>query len=174
MKWLPTTILGIATIILAASVQYKDFAEYMRPFFRAATVNTVTKSLRTNKTLSRMSPSSTFVGLPVIPADDPSLNAVNPKPRAIRTVFEAIEQSEGAGATVRRSIGTPKLRNFTPFLMLDHFNVAVGAVCAILPSLPLNVLNRGVLADLKFLGVSRSSTPRPRDYHVPAQRCSRS
>ncbi|KXL46970.1 hypothetical protein M433DRAFT_64840 [Acidomyces richmondensis BFW] len=74
-----------------------------------------------------MSPSSTFVGLPVIPADDPSLNAVNPKPRAIRTVFEAIEQSEGAGATVRRSIGTPKLRNFTPFLMLDHFNVAVGA-----------------------------------------------
>lgn len=127
MKWLPTTILGIATIILAASVQYKDFAEYMRPFFRAATVNTVTKSLRTNKTLSRMSPSSTFVGLPVIPADDPSLNAVNPKPRAIRTVFEAIEQSEGAGATVRRSIGTPKLRNFTPFLMLDHFNVAVGA-----------------------------------------------
>lgn len=26
------------------------------------------------------------------------------------------EQAEGAGATVRRSIGTPQLRNFTPFL----------------------------------------------------------
>ena len=74
-----------------------------------------------------MAPSSTFVGLPVIPPEDPSLNATSPKPRAIRTVFEAIEQSDGAGATVRRSIGTPKLRNFTPFLMLDHVNVAVGA-----------------------------------------------
>lgn len=28
---------------------------------------------------------------------------------------------------VRRSIGTPKLRNFTPFLMLDHFAVPPGA-----------------------------------------------
>ena len=47
--------------------------------------------------------------------------------RAIRQVFQAIEQSEGAGARVRRSIGTPKLRNFSPFLMLDHFKVSPGA-----------------------------------------------
>lgn len=47
--------------------------------------------------------------------------------RAIRQAFLAIEQSEGAGARVRRSIGTPKLRNFSPFLMLDHFTVAPGA-----------------------------------------------
>ena len=47
--------------------------------------------------------------------------------RAIRQVFLAIEQSEGAGARVRRSIGTPKLRNFSPFLMLDHFTVSPGA-----------------------------------------------
>ncbi|KAK4703226.1 quercetin 2,3-dioxygenase, partial [Phenoliferia sp. Uapishka_3] len=39
----------------------------------------------------------------------------------------AREQAEGAGATVRRSIGTPQLRNFTPFLMLDNFKVAEGA-----------------------------------------------
>ncbi|KAF2208872.1 hypothetical protein CERZMDRAFT_87446 [Cercospora zeae-maydis SCOH1-5] len=74
-----------------------------------------------------MASSAQWVGYPVIPPEDPSLNAVNPKPRKIQTIFEAIEQAEGAGATVRRSIGTPKLRNFTPFLMLDHFNVAVGA-----------------------------------------------
>ncbi|KAF1823786.1 uncharacterized protein K489DRAFT_356117 [Dissoconium aciculare CBS 342.82] len=74
-----------------------------------------------------MAPSSTFVGLPVIPPQDPSLNAASPKPRGIRKVFEAREQAEGAGATVRRSIGTPQLKNFSPFLMLDHFNVAVGA-----------------------------------------------
>jgi len=41
-------------------------------------------------------------------------------PRLIRQSFLAIEQSEGAGARVRRSIGTPKLRNFSPFLMLDR------------------------------------------------------
>jgi redox-sensitive bicupin YhaK (pirin superfamily) len=74
-----------------------------------------------------MSPASTFVGLPVIPPQDPSLTATSPKPRGIRKVFEAREQAEGAGATVRRSIGTPQLKNFSPFLMLDHFNIAVGA-----------------------------------------------
>lgn len=48
-------------------------------------------------------------------------------PRAIRQAFLAVEQSEGAGAHVRRSIGTAKLRNLSPFLMLDHFSVAPGA-----------------------------------------------
>jgi quercetin 2,3-dioxygenase len=48
-------------------------------------------------------------------------------PRAIRKTFLAREQSEGAGATVRRSIGTPNLRHLTPFLMLDHFRVPQGA-----------------------------------------------
>merc|ERR1711939_1178605 len=47
--------------------------------------------------------------------------------RAIRKAFLAIEQSEGAGARVRRSIGTPQLRNFSPFLMLDHFTIKPGA-----------------------------------------------
>jgi hypothetical protein len=41
-------------------------------------------------------------------------------PRLIRKSVLAIEQSEGAGARVRRSIGTPQLRNFSPFLMLDR------------------------------------------------------
>jgi redox-sensitive bicupin YhaK (pirin superfamily) len=48
-------------------------------------------------------------------------------PRAIRKAFLAIEQAEGAGARVRRSIGTPQLRNFSPFLMLDHFSIKPGA-----------------------------------------------
>ena len=48
-------------------------------------------------------------------------------PRAIRKAFLAVEQAEGAGARVRRSIGTPQLKNFSPFLMLDHFSVAPGA-----------------------------------------------
>lgn len=47
--------------------------------------------------------------------------------RGIRSVVQAIEQAEGAGARVRRSIGTPQLRNLTPFLMLDHFTIKPGA-----------------------------------------------
>ncbi|KAJ2982587.1 hypothetical protein NQ176_g1282 [Zarea fungicola] len=50
--------------------------------------------------------------------------AAAPVPRTISKAFLAIEQSEGQGAKVRRSIGTPSLRNFSPFLMLDHFSVA--------------------------------------------------
>ena len=48
-------------------------------------------------------------------------------PRAIKKAFLATEQSEGVGARVRRSIGTSQLRNFSPFLMLDHFTSSPGA-----------------------------------------------
>ncbi|EAA27068.2 RmlC-like cupin [Neurospora crassa] len=48
-------------------------------------------------------------------------------PRLIRKIFLATEQAEGAGARVRRSIGTPQLRNFSPFLMLDHFTIRPGS-----------------------------------------------
>lgn len=41
--------------------------------------------------------------------------------RSIKTVVPALEQAEGVGARVRRSIGTMKVRNFSPFLMFDHF-----------------------------------------------------
>ncbi|MCJ1405483.1 hypothetical protein MMC11_008711 [Xylographa trunciseda] len=44
-------------------------------------------------------------------------------PRSIALSFLAKSQSEGVGASVRRSIGTPKLRQLSPFLMLDHFTV---------------------------------------------------
>uniref|UniRef100_A0A0W0F8Y3 Pirin domain-containing protein n=1 Tax=Moniliophthora roreri TaxID=221103 RepID=A0A0W0F8Y3_MONRR len=39
----------------------------------------------------------------------------------------AVETPEGAGALVRRSIGSMNLRNLSPFLMLDHFTVSKGA-----------------------------------------------
>ncbi|BGP01704.1 pirin [Rhodotorula toruloides] len=47
--------------------------------------------------------------------------------RSVVKKILAVETPEGAGATVRRSIGTPQLRNFTPFLMLDNFLVKEGA-----------------------------------------------
>ncbi|CAG8955843.1 hypothetical protein HYFRA_00011712 [Hymenoscyphus fraxineus] len=47
--------------------------------------------------------------------------------RKIERSFLAIEQAEGAGARVRRTIGTNNLKHFSPFLMLDHFNIPPGA-----------------------------------------------
>lgn len=41
--------------------------------------------------------------------------------RSIQTIIPAIAQSEGVGATVRRSIGVHGMRKFNPFLMFDHF-----------------------------------------------------
>ena len=119
---------SIVAIAITAIYQQDTIAEYMRPFLRNSSLNAIKKgfSITPNKTYSAMAPSSTFVGLPVIPPEDPSLTAASPKSRGIQQVFEAREQGEGAGATVRRSIGTPKLRNLSPFLMLDHFNVGVG------------------------------------------------
>ncbi|XP_041794619.1 pirin isoform X2 [Chelmon rostratus] len=43
--------------------------------------------------------------------------------RVERTVL-SVEQSEGVGARVRRSIGRKELRNLDPFLMLDEFRVS--------------------------------------------------
>lgn len=73
---------------------------------------------------------TSFEGLPVIQLPEiygPPKTVNMTIPRAIRKAFLAIEQSEGAGARVRRSIGTPQLRNFSPFLMLDHFTIKPGA-----------------------------------------------
>lgn len=43
--------------------------------------------------------------------------------KIIKTIL-SIEQSEGMGARVRRSIGGHSFRNFDPFLLLDEFNVS--------------------------------------------------
>ncbi|KAJ7162923.1 RmlC-like cupin domain-containing protein [Mycena filopes] len=47
--------------------------------------------------------------------------------RSVTQKVYAVETPEGKGALVRRSIGGMELRNLTPFLMLDHFHVKVGA-----------------------------------------------
>ena len=41
--------------------------------------------------------------------------------RSIAELIPAMSLSEGAGVTVRRTIGTPARRHLDPFLMLDHF-----------------------------------------------------
>ncbi|KAH0613697.1 uncharacterized protein H6S33_005583 [Morchella sextelata] len=67
---------------------------------------------------------STLFEAPTVVPDTPSTLTTS---RRVAKAFEAIEQSEGAGARVRRSVGTAQLRNFSPFLMLDHFTIGPGA-----------------------------------------------
>lgn len=43
------------------------------------------------------------------------------KSRGISNIVLSVEQSEGRGARVRRSIGRPELKNFDPFLLFDEF-----------------------------------------------------
>ncbi|PQE12252.1 Pirin protein [Rutstroemia sp. NJR-2017a BVV2] len=74
-------------------------------------------------------PSSKTFPLPrfISPSFFASKTANMTTPRPIQKVFLAREQAEGAGARVRRSIGTEHLKNFSPFLMLDHFSIKPGA-----------------------------------------------
>lgn len=129
MKLVLSILISIVAIVIGV-YQQEPLFEYMRGILRTTAFNNISRTLKLNgsKNFStNMTEHGGWVGLPTIPPEDPSLNAANPKPRGIQKVFEAIEQAEGAGATVRRSIGTPRLRNFTPFLMLDHFRIAPGA-----------------------------------------------
>ncbi|KAK2466958.1 hypothetical protein APHAL10511_001216 [Amanita phalloides] len=47
--------------------------------------------------------------------------------RVVTKKVLAVETPEGAGALVRRSIGSMTLRNLSPFLLLDHFHITKGA-----------------------------------------------
>ena len=86
-------------------------------------------STTTSDPLHTAHKASSFSGLPLIPTASLHIhtNKMTTIPRTIQKVFLAREQSEGAGARVRRSIGTPQLRQFSPFVMLDHFSIAPGA-----------------------------------------------
>ena len=56
-----------------------------------------------------------------------NMSTVAPITRNVAKKVKSIETAEGAGAVVRRSIGTPALRHISPFLMLDHFRISEGA-----------------------------------------------
>ncbi len=98
----------------------------LEAFFFRGHNTTDSPSLRAASSVTGKKP---FFGLPLVPPTffAPAKPANMTVPRQIKQAFLAIEQSEGAGARVRRSIGTHNLRNFSPFLMLDHFSVSPGA-----------------------------------------------
>lgn len=121
-------LISFLVCIIAIALFYKD--SIVPQFNLRLHIPLLSSFLTSNTNTSPPAASATFEGLPIIPpnfdsaASTPSDMSV---PRAIRQAFLAIEQSEGVGARVRRSIGTAKLRNFSPFLMLDHFTIPPGA-----------------------------------------------
>lgn len=116
--------LSLLISILVAVLSIVVFREQVLEF-ASATLETLNNYLQSSTpTESETKPSDT-TSHPVLP--EITLAANMSVPRAIRKVFLAVEQAEGAGARVRRSIGTPQLRNFSPFLMLDHFSIKPGA-----------------------------------------------
>jgi redox-sensitive bicupin YhaK (pirin superfamily) len=122
--------LSRTTIITAAIVAICSVVAF---FFKQDLLNLIvtTTTTTTNSIISQIFPTTITTNNKTITTTPATMSAANTTtkllPRLIRQSFLAIEQSEGAGARVRRSIGTPKLRNFSPFLMLDHFSVAPGA-----------------------------------------------
>jgi redox-sensitive bicupin YhaK (pirin superfamily) len=109
MKWL---FLLSSIIVAFLSISYSD------------TIVSCLRNLTAFENRTTSTKSTIFEGLLLIP---PTITSNMSVPRAIRKAFLAVEQAEGAGARVRRSIGTPQLRNFSPFLLLDHFNIKPGA-----------------------------------------------
>jgi redox-sensitive bicupin YhaK (pirin superfamily) len=126
MKLLFSILFALAAIALYHNeYMLSRIAHYSKIIKPATSISNVLRTSNTTPTMSTNGVSSTpFHGLPVIP---PSEKLTTDSPRKIQKSFLAIEQSEGAGARVRRSIGTPRLRNFSPFLMLDHFAIPPGA-----------------------------------------------
>lgn len=57
-------------------------------------------------------------------AGEPDMHRTGHAFRSVLKHFVAGEQGEGVGAVVRRSVGVPQMRRFTPFLMLDDFRVS--------------------------------------------------
>lgn len=109
--------ISILLSVLAGVLSIVLFREHI-----LETTSALYNSLNTDPAGSNSAAKSTFPE-EHIPATSTNMTV----PRAIRKAFLAVEQAEGAGARVRRSIGTPQLKNFSPFLMLDHFNVPSGA-----------------------------------------------
>lgn len=125
-------ILSCIICVTAISIAFIDIPIKTAPSALTSPFINLTDTSNSNKPTDLIIPTtSTFSHLTLFsnyqnPTSTPKMTS-KLVPRLIRTTLLAREQSEGVGAVVRRSIGTPKLRNLTPFLMLDHFSVSPGA-----------------------------------------------
>lgn len=129
---LTSIIVGISSIVIAAFLYQGRIIEIANQSTAiAGLLEKLNTYIPTSSAEAPLAPSSEDLDLQTHILDLPPHTHLKATamsaPRKIRMVFEAKEQAEGAGAVVRRSIGTPKLRNFSPFLMLDHFSIRPGA-----------------------------------------------
>lgn len=106
-----------------ANIVKRQFEVLSARFFPTATSTINTTAAPPSAEATTNNPSPPFPTTKVELNTDPATMLR----RSILKSFLAVEKSEGAGARVRRSIGVPQLRNFSPFLMLDHFTIGPGA-----------------------------------------------
>lgn len=122
--------LTFSILICIAAIALFYSTETLRDLFTQSNIypyfTSILLTLHKNSSSNTASPAAAIDPLSLNETVIPVLTDMS-IPRTIRKVFLAIEQSEGAGARVRRSVGTAKLRNFSPFLMLDHFTIGKGA-----------------------------------------------
>ncbi|KAK0662556.1 RmlC-like cupin domain-containing protein [Cercophora samala] len=106
--------------------------EHIKNIDISSTLNTLTNNIKTYylnliSSVNTTTPPSPPTTTTILSLSDLAAMSRLTLPRRILKTLLAKQQSEGAGATVRRSIGTPSLRSLNPFLMLDHFSVSPGA-----------------------------------------------
>ncbi|KAJ8292806.1 Mitochondrial distribution and morphology protein 34 [Rhodotorula toruloides] len=114
-----------------AAAGFKKAPSELSDYFPAATAGAREALSRFGRKLPPAPPSEADLTHPSASPDialqaDTAMSAAQVSRSVVKKVL-AVETPEGAGATVRRSIGTAQLRNFTPFLMLDNFLVKEGA-----------------------------------------------
>lgn len=61
-----------------------------------------------------------------VPELAPALTPGTPRSRTAAKLVPAFDTAEGAGARVKRTVGTPGLWNLSPFLILDYARVRPG------------------------------------------------
>ncbi|KAK1761075.1 RmlC-like cupin domain-containing protein [Echria macrotheca] len=127
LLFLASILIGIASIAFVPSILNR----YNLTSLTSHLFNTATRRYSEKPTAGKQAPVDQLVLDTThkldLPPDTRLVATEMSVSRAIRKVFLAVEQAEGAGARVRRSVGTPQLRNFSPFLMLDHFSIKPGA-----------------------------------------------
>ncbi|KAM0255978.1 hypothetical protein ACHAQJ_005282 [Trichoderma viride] len=106
-----------------ATLAISAISNHYSEFFDRTTLNETTAAQKVSSSeaiTNNVNPESHFPKNLGYPEQHLTVSEMSTQ-RAVAKVVRAIEQAEGVGALVRRSIGTRSQRHFSPFLMLDHF-----------------------------------------------------
>ncbi|KAL2652896.1 hypothetical protein R1flu_021024 [Riccia fluitans] len=111
----------LVTLLVAPSIIYLSKISGLESFFSFGGADGGDKNSRNTQSMVDSEDLATRIQSPLDPDRDKS-PFVQPR-MPVKTLL-SVEQEEGDGAFVRRSIGRPELKQLDPFILLDHFAVA--------------------------------------------------